>query len=277
MGATWTHKPKGVSIKEFFSREWNGNDFEVIDCAVVHMTTAYIAMKHKPSDTVFAYVAFLMYNPRDYFNFGYRDHAECTIPWKKECPERIMALLTEDFPPHWGEENRKNAIEWRNSCRANLERRAEMPPLSRGMVIKTRELVDFRAYGKYDTFEVHNARRLIFTLPGNGSQKYQIRRRTLRDIGFDVQHKAQEKNLCGKTRPVEEPYEVWRMGKENDASHWEWRILKKYQKPTREAENEYARWFCAVSSPITREQMSSGYELGDVYVSEIKHSAIRVE
>jgi hypothetical protein len=69
------------------------------------------------------------------------------------------------------------------------------------------------------------------------------------------------KNLCAKSRPVEQPYEVWR-----DSQGWEWRVLKKYQvndlKP-------YARAFCAVFSPITREQMAGGYELGDVYLSDI--------
>jgi hypothetical protein len=67
--------------------------------------------------------------------------------------------------------------------------------------------------------------------------------------------KTLTKNECGKTRPVENPYEVW---KSIDGS-WEWRVLKKYQTPEKEAKNEYARWFCAVYSPITREQCSSGY------------------
>jgi len=66
---------------------------------------------------------------------------------------------------------------------------------------------------------------------------------------------------------VDNPYETWKAG------DWEWRVLKKYQTPEKEAANPYARWFCAVYSPITREQMSSGYELGDVYVSEIKSVA----
>ena len=66
---------------------------------------------------------------------------------------------------------------------------------------------------------------------------------------------------------MDDPYETWKAG------DWEWRVLKKYQTPEKEAANPYARWFCAVYSPITREQMSSGYELGDVYVSEIKSVA----
>ena len=78
-----------------------------------------------------------------------------------------------------------------------------------------------------------------------------------------------EKNLCGKTRKVSEPYEVWRT---NDDS-WEWLVLKKYQSEEGEKKNQGARWFCAVSSPITREQLGGGYELGDVYVSDVKNYA----
>lgn len=75
------------------------------------------------------------------------------------------------------------------------------------------------------------------------------------------------KNLCGKTRPESKPYEVW----ENKAAGWEWRVLKKYQSPDKEAGNQYARWFCAVKSPFTYGQ----FELGDVYVREITSQAVK--
>lgn len=73
------------------------------------------------------------------------------------------------------------------------------------------------------------------------------------------------KNECGKTRKVNEPYEVWI----NEATGWEWRILKKYQCPNTESENPYARWFCAVKSPAT----NGSYDMGDVYVTEITAQA----
>lgn len=65
-----------------------------------------------------------------------------------------------------------------------------------------------------------------------------------------------------KTRKVENPYEVYRS---NLLPDWEWRVLKKYQNPEDEAKNEYARWFCAVKSPMTY----GSWEYGDVYVREI--------
>ena len=76
------------------------------------------------------------------------------------------------------------------------------------------------------------------------------------------------KNECGKTKNVNDPYEVWR----NDQG-WEWRVLKKYQSPEKEAENPYARWFCAVKSPMT----FGSYDMGDTYVKDIKGFARKVE
>ena len=40
------------------------------------------------------------------------------------------------------------------------------------------------------------------------------------------------KNECGKTRDVDNPYEVW----ENAQAGFTWHILKKYQRPDKEAE-----------------------------------------
>lgn len=71
-------------------------------------------------------------------------------------------------------------------------------------------------------------------------------------------------NPCGKTRPINNPYETWYA-----LGGWEWRVLKKYQTPEKEAGNVYARWFCGVKSPYTYGE----YELGDVYVVDIKRVA----
>ena len=75
----------------------------------------------------------------------------------------------------------------------------------------------------------------------------------------------QEANPAGKTRPVENPYEIW---KSQDGT-WEWRVLKKWQI---DDNKPYARWFCAVKSPFT----FGSWDLGDVYVSEIKSQAVKV-
>lgn len=67
------------------------------------------------------------------------------------------------------------------------------------------------------------------------------------------------KNEMAKTRPVNNPYEIYK-----SSDGWEWRVLKKYQTPENEAKNPYARWFCAVKSP-----MIPSYDMGDTYISDV--------
>lgn len=76
-----------------------------------------------------------------------------------------------------------------------------------------------------------------------------------------------EKNECASTKGVNEPYEIYQAG------DWEWRVLRKYQTPKKEAKNPYARWFCAVKSPYTH----GGYEMGDCYVKEVSGVGIRMK
>jgi hypothetical protein len=76
---------------------------------------------------------------------------------------------------------------------------------------------------------------------------------------------ARKTNPFGKGRKftnntVEDPYAIYR-----NSHGWEWRVMKTYQHPYNERDNPYARWFCAVSSPMTH----GSYDLGDVYVSDI--------
>ena len=70
------------------------------------------------------------------------------------------------------------------------------------------------------------------------------------------------KNECAKTRPKNNPYEVWTNGP------WTWNVLKKWQA---DDNKPYARWFCNVVTP-----MCPDGEMGDVYVQDIKNHAHKV-
>lgn len=70
------------------------------------------------------------------------------------------------------------------------------------------------------------------------------------------------RTLMGKTRPVGDPYMVF------EAGDWTWKVLKSWQY---DDAKQYARWFCAVSSPMTY----GGYDLGDTYVADVvQHAAM---
>lgn len=70
-------------------------------------------------------------------------------------------------------------------------------------------------------------------------------------------------NPCAKTRPKDDPYEIW------EGNGWTWKVLKKWQVND---DKPFARWFCFVTSPFCPEG-----EMGDVYVSEIKGTATRTK
>lgn len=71
------------------------------------------------------------------------------------------------------------------------------------------------------------------------------------------------KNPFNKMRKVDNPYLIFRS---RLLPNWEWRVLKKWQ----EDDNKpFARWFCAVKSPMTY----GAWEYGDVYVQEILKDA----
>lgn len=67
------------------------------------------------------------------------------------------------------------------------------------------------------------------------------------------------KNLHGKVRTVDNPYHIIVQG------DWEWRVLRRYQSPDGERANPYARWYCAVKSPMTY----GSWEYGDTYIADI--------
>jgi hypothetical protein len=117
MGWTQTHKPKGQSLLDFFTSEFNneknGVTFTVLDCAA-KLNEAYLAIEkvEKNIRIVFAVVCLIRYYPKDpYYNFGYKDMDESLGPYCYNCPERILTLLTPT--------NSKYANEWRQNCRQN--------------------------------------------------------------------------------------------------------------------------------------------------------------
>ncbi len=64
-------------------------------------------------------------------------------------------------------------------------------------------------------------------------------------------------NPMGKTRDARNPYLIYK-----NAQGWEWRVLKAY---AMDPYKKYARWFCAVRSPMTM----GGVDLGDTYIADV--------
>jgi len=77
------------------------------------------------------------------------------------------------------------------------------------------------------------------------------------------------KNIFGKTAKVDAPYAIFKAPQMN----FEWRVLKTYQRPDKEMENQYARWFVAARSDMTY----GSWEYGDTYVRDIVEYGTLVE
>lgn len=183
MGWTYTYKPKGMSVREFFEERFNysgedGSYGRVLDCAVVNLRTAYIAYETGSAQgnrQVAAIVCDLGYKPNDYCNFGYKDMDETMGPYRYECPERILKLLTPT--------NHEWAKEWREKCWENTRAKKARPGLKKGMVIRFDSPVVFRSGRREDTFRVEDPRRLVFA--DKWGIRYKISRRTV-NRGFQV-------------------------------------------------------------------------------------------
>ena len=76
------------------------------------------------------------------------------------------------------------------------------------------------------------------------------------------------KNQCGKMRKIYNPYEIWVTPNLN----WKWFVLKKYKSPDGEAKDRYARWMCAVTSPI----VGNNPDYGDVYRNDVIHNGFQL-
>src|SRR5438477_8447841 len=68
-------------------------------------------------------------------------------------------------------------------------------------------------------------------------------------------------NPYGKRVTIENAHFVY----QSPDGQWTWYVLRTYQTPQKEAANEYARWFCFVTSPL---RLNGEY--GDMYVSTVK-------
>ncbi len=179
MGWTFAHKEKGITVKQFFEKEFGYTDKEtgvydkVLDCAAT-FTEAYLAIE--TGDTsgpkeVYAMVCLLGYRPKDYYNFGYKEISEDMGPCNYSCPERILKLLTPT--------DDKWAQEWREKCWERIRAKKARPKLRKGMIIQFAEPIKFTDGSEESVFQIKDLRRLI--VADRWAYRYKIRRKRLEE------------------------------------------------------------------------------------------------
>lgn len=130
MGWTTTKKPQYETLEEFFTRKltWDTDTHtnKPLAIAIVDGTVMYAAVENVERGTgkrrVWAAVNELQFWPdaEDGYDFGYKDMDETVGPNPVDCPEHILNLLTPT--------NNARAMDWRATCRANVEARAGHGP-----------------------------------------------------------------------------------------------------------------------------------------------------
>lgn len=136
MGAYGLWKEPKEPFKKFFTRELGGENehfkITVLDCAVVNMRTAYLAISRLDKGTnknvVYAEVILLYYKRNDPDeNLIYRPMDEFDGPNEAECPERILNRLSPlgDFSDILSEQRIEWAKRWREDCKARIEANKE--------------------------------------------------------------------------------------------------------------------------------------------------------
>lgn len=143
----WTSFPMHKPVKEWFKEEW-GNDYEVVDSALVNRSTLYGAIKKKSTGLIFCAV-FLIRWSRSEYNFSYKDMSEFSGPSVINCPQRIIKLLSplndENDPNGW-------AREWRKKVEDFHQKRNTIKK-SKDKIFKTTSPVNFTNGCSYQYFK----------------------------------------------------------------------------------------------------------------------------
>jgi len=200
---------------------------KVLDIAIAKRRTAYLAVERIRKDTgqreVFAVVCKLDYSHPQGYNFGYKNMDETMGPVERECPERILRLLTPlpkarvYYPLRWERDykyrNRKARVyrqaygsgqevgsykyvrEWRRDCWQNIERHKAQPKLREGLRIRFQRPILFTDGYQWQTFEVerYGKRSWLFRPvleSGRASSYYRYRITDIKDRSFEVVQEA---------------------------------------------------------------------------------------
>jgi hypothetical protein len=157
------YSPLAILDQQFTSTR---RGYTVLTSLILDQRVYYAAVEHRhgPGNrTVFAAACPIRINPRPGrgFAFGYKLMTEDAAPFHRDCPARILDLLTPT--------ERAGPSEWRLACRrhaAQIDRAAGHAPLRPGQVVEFERAVQLPAGGHARHFRVapypHSTRVVLF-------------------------------------------------------------------------------------------------------------------
>lgn len=182
MGATSTHKPIGMSVRDYFADYFTNatiiasgtrRDPNYLAGSIDWPYEFYAAVRyndgHPSAGEVFAFVVLYSVPPRSTYNFTYKDMDETVLPGAVHAPRRVLEALTPTEHEH--------ALEWRRQCWANLEISEAKPRVRHGDRIRFDEDFTFSSGLQTTTetvFEV--VERDVLRLPDRAGLRVKIPR-----------------------------------------------------------------------------------------------------
>jgi len=166
MGWWSENKPKNQSFKEWAENKYNWEDennvHRVLDVALVHRTTAYLACERLSKKDgvkyVYCMVLLIRWDRTKYssWNMLVKEMDETVGPYQYECPEKIFKLLS---PPRklrvmgygfkWVKDWRKKVIDYHAKRKyINSINDGDIITFEKGVYINGRSINEFRAIDK---------------------------------------------------------------------------------------------------------------------------------
>lgn len=196
MGSTGTHRNPGMTDRAFFENEFPdmlGRKGTILACASKpaggEWQRAFYAAVKNSDDAAYQpgvtwALVVLMHtsrNPNEYYNFTYKTLSEDMGPGEDECPANILDLLSPTTAEY--------AVEWRNRCRAQIERRSASRAIKDGTVIEFATPMKFSGgYGEAQRFRVKRVGRktMFIALTEDGIDRFRCSITRWRDRNYTV-------------------------------------------------------------------------------------------
>lgn len=163
MGWSYSHKPKGQTVRSFLEERFNCvNDtgsWKILDCkSSIH--EAYLALEviHTGKERrVIGVVCLLGYDKKSDYNFGFKEMDESMGPYYFNCPASILDKLTPT--------DNDQSLKWRAKCRENV---SKGKALQVGCTVRFPVPISFGVYGKASMFQLTGKKKGIYWCPELG-------------------------------------------------------------------------------------------------------------
>ena len=137
MGWTSVNKPKGMSLDEFFDKEFKCDTLKLIGKGYTKNLSEYYRACYNVEKGVYFALVCKIHFGKGYYNFSYKDMDESENPYFYNCPKRIMDIIERSQPVN------DMSKEWRMKVHKVLDTK-----LTKGKVITFKKPIDFGEFSE---------------------------------------------------------------------------------------------------------------------------------